>query len=152
MKFVKSLTLAVIVAAPLFFGAQVSQAQDHPNYIRALADLRLMHSYLTHVRQSPPDVEVMRAHALHEIEAAYNEVKEAAIQDGKDVNTALPVDANITPADHYRKAREAGNAAWADINKEEDNGFAHGLKHRALDHIEEANHTLDKIERFFGSM
>jgi hypothetical protein len=51
----------------------------------------------------------------------------------------------ILPTDRFHKAREAGNAAWHDLDREEDNGFAHGLKHRAMVHIEEANHTVDKI-------
>ena len=148
-RFRNSLLLSLVIALPLLFTGKTSQAQgDHPNYLRALSDLRLMRGYLD--RMTPSErIDEDQIHAIAEIDAAIQEVKEAAIDDGKDLRFHPPIDARITPTDRFHKAREAGNAAWADINREEDNGYAHDLKHRALKHIEEANHTVDKIVRRF---
>jgi hypothetical protein len=152
INFRKSLALAAFAVAPLLLGVQPSQAQgNHPAYLHALSDLRLMRAYLD--RLTPNErVDAESQHAIDEIDAAIHEVKEAAIDDGKDVRDHAPIDAHIQPADRFHRAREAGNAAWHDLDREEDNDFAHGLKHRAMAHIEEANHTVDHIIRRFDRM
>jgi hypothetical protein len=149
MKLSKTLILAVAFVAMLVIGTVPSHAQEpgrHPAYLHALSDLRLMRAYLD--RLTPNErIDEESQHAIDEIDAAIREIKEASIDDGKDLRAHPPIDAHITPSNRFRKAREAGNAAWADINREEDNGYARGLKHRALKHIEEANHTVDHIIR-----
>jgi hypothetical protein len=151
MKFAKSSLFAFALFAVAAFVAAPSQAQErgkHPAYLRALDDLRLMRAYIQ--PDSPNErVDEESQHAIDEIDAAIHEIKEASIEDGKDLNYHPPIDANIGPGGRFRKAREAGTAAWHDVDKEEDNGFARGLKHRALDHIEKANHIVDHIMRRF---
>jgi hypothetical protein len=147
MKFRKPLILAVVCAATCLLGTLPSHAQEpgrHPAYLHALSDLRLMRAYLDRLTPSER-IDAESQHAIDEIDAAIREIKMASIDDGKDLRAHEPIDARISPANRFRKAREAGNAAWADINHEEDNGYARGLKRRALDHIEEANHTVDRI-------
>ena len=147
MKVCKPFLFATALFAVLAMGAVSSQAQApgrHPAYLRALSDLRLMRAYLD--RMTPSEhIDEESQHAIEEIDAAMREIKEASIDDGKDLHFHPPIDARIMPTDRYHKAREAGNAAWADVNQEEDEGFARGLKHRALDHIESANHIVDHI-------
>lgn len=147
MKFCKILLPAVALLAFFAGSAVQSQAQGrHPAYLHALSDLRLMRAYLE--RATPSErIDADQQHAIDEIDAAIREIKAASIEDGKNLNDHPPVDANLTRNNRFRKAREAGNAAWADLNREEDNDFAHGLKRRAMGHIEEANHTVDKIIR-----
>ena len=143
----KTLALAALAVVPLLFGAQPSQAQgEHPAYLHALSDLRLMRAYLDKLTPSERRDDES-AHASAEIDAAIREIKEASIDDRKDLRDHAPVDARIQPTDRFHKAREAGTAAWNDVNREEDDKYARGLKHRALQHIEEANHTVDKIIR-----
>jgi len=133
------------------FSAQPSQAErDHPNYLHALSDLRLMRAYLDRLTPSER-IDEASERAIAEIDAAIREVKQAAIDDGKDLRFHAPVDAHITPSNRFHKAREAGNAAWRDVNRDEDNGYANGLKHRALQHIEAANHIVDQILRHIES-
>jgi len=152
INFRKSLALAAFAVAPLLLGVQPSQAQgNHPAYLHALSDLRLMRAYLDRLTPSER-IDAESQHAIQEIDAAIHEVKEAAIDDGKDLRDHPPIDARIMPTDRFHKAREAGNAAWHDLDREEDNGFAHGLKHRAMAHIEEANHTVDHIIRRIDHM
>lgn len=145
MKFCKILLPAIALLAFFGYGAVQSQAQGrHPAYLHALSDLRLMRAYLE--RATPSErIDDEQQYAIDEIDAAIREIKAASIEDGKNLNDHPPVDANLNRGGRFRHAREAGNAAWHDLDKEEDNDFAHGLKHRALDHIEKANHTIDHI-------
>jgi hypothetical protein len=154
MKFGKSLIVAAAAAAVLLIGTTPSPAQApgrHPAYLHALSDLRLMRAYLDKLTPSER-IDDESQHAIDEIDAAIGEIKEAAIEDGKNLRDHPPIDAGITPSNRFRKAREAGTAAWDDLNREEDNDYAHGLKHRAMDHIEKANHIVDHIIRRFDSM
>jgi hypothetical protein len=151
MKVCKPLFLAVALCLTFAIGSVPSQAQEygrHPAYLHALSDLRLMRAYLD--RLTPNErVDDESAHAIEEIDAAIREIREASIDDHKDLRDHMPIDARITPTDRFHRAREAGNAAWHDLDHEEDNGFARGLKHRALDHIEKANHIVDHIVHRF---
>lgn len=152
MRFSKSLILALAFVATLAFATVPSQAEvpgAHPAYLHALSDLRLMRAYLDKLTPSER-IDDESQQAILEIDAAIREVKEASIEDHKNLSDHPPIDARITPSNRFRKAREAGNAAWADLDREEDNEFAHGLKHRAMDHIEKANHIVDHIIRRIG--
>ncbi len=83
--------------------------------------------------------------AIREIDADIEQIKAASIDDNKDFHDEMPVDAKLTYTDRFRKARESGDAAWHDVDQAEDNGSVKGLKHRALDHIEKANHIVDQM-------
>jgi hypothetical protein len=151
MKTCKPLFLAVALCLTFVVGGASAQAQEHPAYLHALSDLRLMRAYLD--RLTPNErVDDESAAAIAEIDAAIREINEASIEDHKDLRDHMPIDAHITPANRFRKAREAGNAAWSDIDREEDNGWARGLKHRAMDRIEKANHIVDHILHRFDNM
>ena len=147
MKLGKSLSFAIALCLMLAMGSVKSEAQEyghHPAYLHALSDLRLMRAYLD--RPTPNDrIDDDSTRAIGEIDAAIQAIKEASIDDHKDLRDHMPIDARVTPVERYRKAREAGNAAWHDVDQEEDNGYARDLKHRALDHIEAANHIVDHI-------
>jgi hypothetical protein len=154
MKFSKTQIVAVFFATVLTLGAMPSHAQEpgrHPAYLHALSDLRLMRAYLDRLTPSER-IDAESQHAIDEIDAAIHGIKLASIDDGRDLRDHVAVDARITPANRFRKAREAGNTAWAGVNHAEDNDFARGLKHRALDHIESANHIVDHIIRRVDGM
>ena len=149
MKVCKQLFLALLLFALAGAGCVATHAQgygNHPAYLRALSDLRLMRGYLSPMTPNE-NVDAESQEAIAEIDAAIHEITEASISDGRDPHWHPPVDAHLTWTDRFHKAREAGNAAWADVNHEEDNDYAKGLKHRALDHIEKANHIIDHIIR-----
>ena len=110
---------------------------DHPAYLHALSDLRAARWMLEHRPGNWKQTED-EMNAVREIDKAINEIKQASIDDGKDVNWHPQVDERPdhagrlhAAADYLRKARE-------DVNREEDNGFARGLKNRALQHINAA--------------
>jgi hypothetical protein len=74
--------------------------------------------------------------AIGQIDAAIREIKTAAIEDGKNVNDHPPVDVDL---DDFRgrlhKALDLLRKTRADIDREEDDPAARGLKHRAVEHI-----------------
>jgi hypothetical protein len=147
MRISRFVLFAIAFAGALALGATPSQAQEfgrHPAYLHALSDLRLMRAYMDRLTPSER-IDDESQHAIDEIDAAIREIRAASIDDGRDIHDHVPIDANINRLNRFRKAREAGNAAWADVNHEEDNDYARGLKHRALDHIEAANHIVDHI-------
>ena len=63
----------VVVEAP--------PAQAHPAYLHALTDLR--HARFLLEKPAKPEVKWDESNAVHEIDAAINEIKQAAIDDGK---------------------------------------------------------------------
>jgi hypothetical protein len=80
--------------------------------------------------------------AVHEINDAIDEIKKAAIDDGKDINDHKEVDAPRDWPGHLRRAMELLDKAHHDIAQDEDNRFAQGLQQRALMHIEKARHHV----------
>jgi hypothetical protein len=146
MKILKTsllaLTLCVTVA-----GASSAQAQEqgrHPAYLHALSDLRQMRAYLDRLTPSE-HISDEQVQAIEEIDEAIREIKSASIDDHKNMRDHMPVDANITPSSRFHQAHQAGEAALHDLSQEEDNGFANGLKHRAIEHVEKANHIVEHI-------
>jgi tetratricopeptide (TPR) repeat protein len=112
-------------------------AAKHPDYLNALADLRLARAHLD--KLSPSDMaNDQEVHAIKEIDAAMHEITMASIDDGKAVGDHGPVDVNLKKTDRYHKALELLDNATKDVNREEDDKTAQGLKQRALGHIGEA--------------
>ena len=141
-----AMTLSLMSIATSVSSHAQGPAREHPAYMHALSDLRLMRGYLDRLNPSEHiDEESVRA--VQEIDAAINAIKGAAIDDHRDLHEHPPIDAHITAHDRFDMARQAGNAAWHDLDHEEDNAFAGGLKHKAMDHIERANHIVDGLIR-----
>ena len=151
MKFWKPLVPAIVLCLVITGGSINSHAQQHghPAYLHALSDLRLMRAYLDKLTPSEK-ISDEQVRAIQEIDSAIHDIKQASIDDHKDMHDHMPIDAHITPSNRFRKAREAGSAAKHDLEEEEDNEFAQGLKHRALQHVENANHIVDDILRRIG--
>ena len=139
MKMLFRVLLPSIIAAAAFVGPQASADQpgSHPNYLHALSDLRNARGNL---ERKPGDDAVKwdESKAIADIDAAIRKVKEAAIDDGKDIHDHVPVDASEPRRGRLHKALDALYAAHGDVDREEDNGFAKDLKHRALKDIDSA--------------
>ncbi len=76
--------------------------------------------------------------AIVEIDRAIKEIKEAAIDDGKNLEDHPAVDAREPRDGRLHKALAALRAARSDVEKEEDNAYANGLRARAIHHVDEA--------------
>lgn len=125
-------TLLLIAAATL-----PCRAGDHPAYLHALSDLRDARAHL----ERPSGVPLAtwdEGVAIKEIDSAIAEIKKASIDDGKNIGDHAPVDAHLDFHGRLHRALELLHKAHADVKMDEDNDFARGLQHRALQHIDAA--------------
>jgi len=132
--------LALAVPALLLFGSTLlcaDQPGRHPAYLHALTDLRHARA---HLERRPGDAMVQWDEhvAIREVDAAIKEIKEASIDDGKNLEDHPPVDARADYSGRLHRALELLRKAKADCMEEEDNNFARGLRGRAIKHIDEA--------------
>ena len=132
----KSLLLVIAFG----FAASLSARADHPAYLHALSDLRLARAYVSY-----GNVGQQGSYVIAEIDRAINEIKVASIDDGKGLGDHPPIDATLDFHGRFHRARDLLDHAHRDVNQEEDNDFAQGLKHRALEHIDKAHRTLSDI-------
>ncbi|HEY1557207.1 MAG TPA: hypothetical protein VGF94_20365 [Kofleriaceae bacterium] len=123
----------VVVAAP---------PAQHPAYLHALTDLRHSRAYLA--KPAGATVKWDENRAIHEVDEAINEIKRASIDDGKNIGDHPPVDAGMVWGNRLQKARELAETARRDLDAEEDNAFAGGLRNRALGHIQNAVRAIDE--------
>lgn len=139
------MNLIVRLAVPTLFGvvslagtaASADQPGKHPFFLHALSDLRSARANLEK-RGGDAEVRWDEGRAVADIDAAIGKIKQAAVDDGKDVSDHPPVDAREPRVGRLHKALAALEAAHADVNREEDNAFAQGLKSRALVDIDAA--------------
>jgi hypothetical protein len=118
--------------------ASLTARADHPAYLHALSDLRLARAYVYSGDNVPQYV-------IAEIDRAINEIKLASIDDGKSLDDHPPIDATLDFHGRFHRALDLLDHAHHDVNQDEDNIFARGLKHRALEHIDRAHHALRDI-------
>lgn len=139
----KSLFLAVGTGLIFLLTQFKAGAAEHPAYLHALSDLRAARWMLEHRPGNWQQTEDERE-AVKQIEAAVDEIKHASIDDGKDLNDHPRADENPEHAGRLRAALEFLAKARQDVNQDEDNHFANGLKDRALLHINEAINRTKK--------
>ena len=144
--------LALMLTATTF-GTLSANAQGygqvpgpHPAYLHALSDLRAARHYLADGWAWEP-VRHEDDQAIREIDAAINEIKMAAIDDGKNVNDRFPIDGHLTPQNRFAKANELLWSAHQDLSKAEDVPESRGLRNRAIMHVDKAHDTVDKAVR-----
>jgi hypothetical protein len=110
---------------------------QHPAYLHSLSDLRAARWLIEHRpgdwAQTSDEVE-----SLHQIDAAINDIKKAAIDDGKNLHDKPPTDAHFDNRGRIHEALRLLRQARADIAREEDNAYAGGLRNRAIGHIDAA--------------
>jgi hypothetical protein len=121
----------VVVAPP---------AERHPAYLHALSDLRAARWLIEH-RPGDWAQTADEGEAVRQIDAAINDIKKAAFDDGKNINDHPPLDDHPDNRGRIHEALQFLNKARADIGHEEDNAFAEGLRDRALGHIDGAIHA-----------
>jgi len=134
MKILCCLTAVLMIALiPLL--ASADQPGKHPAYLHALTDLRIARWELQK-RAGDAQMKWDEAKAISEIDACINEIKQAAIDDGKDINDHPQKD--IGKLDRNARLHDALKLlqkARKDIGEKEDNSFAQGLRGRAVGHL-----------------
>jgi len=147
---VKAKWMLGAVTAVLAMGPGMMQAQQvpgpHPAYLHALSDLRAARHYLSDGWAWEPVRRDDNA-AIREIDAAINEIKQAAINDGKGERDPFPIDSHLSPHDRFRKANELLFSAHNDLSKAEDVPASRGLRDRAIMHVDHAHQIVDNAER-----
>ena len=134
MKHIHRLAIGLTLIGVLSATAGAQQLPGaHPAYLHALSDLRAARALLY---RQPGDSKVYADEdfAIHEIDAAIGELKQAAIDDGKNIDDHPKVDVQ-EHGSRLLKAIEMLKTAHADVEREEDNPLLQGLKHRIVDHI-----------------
>ncbi len=126
--------------APAPAPVPVAAPAQHPAYLHALTDLRAARGYLR--RPAGAMVKWDENRAIREIDAAINEIKRASVDDGKNIEDHPAVDDHMVWGGRLQKALELVETARRDVNQEEDNGFAQGLKNRAIGHIDLASRAI----------
>ena len=144
----KTLIRLTLLSFLMTTGAGIASADrpaDHPAYIHALSDLRDARAHLDYLAPSERrDAEEQQA--IQKIDDAINEIKRAAIDDGKNINEHMPVDVRSMRGDRYHKVLELLTAAHGDVTAEEDNPRTRGLQARVIAHIDEAHHLVERLE------
>lgn len=151
MKILNKVAIAVVAGmlfAPAYSSvtAAPAAAKEHPAYLHALSDLRDARAHLE--RPGGGERKEQEVKAIEEIDAAINEIKKASIEDGKNINDHLPVDAHLDWPGRLHRAVELLDKAHNDVAREEDNRFAEGLQARAIAHIDRAHHHVEEAIRF----
>ena len=135
------IVLFLAVCAALSFADEPGR---HPAYLHALTDLRHARAHLERQTWSGR-MDREEDHAIAEIDKAIDEIKRAAIDDGKNLNDHPSVDNHLAHRGRYRRALELLDSARHDVAEREDDRFAHGLKHRALEHIDAAHRIVERL-------
>jgi len=121
--------------------AQAQWWNQHPGYLHALADLRTAYWLIQHRGGNEPVQAEDENKAQAEIRAAYQELVQASISDGKDIDNQPPP--GFVWGDHgsrLHKVDELLHKARDEILGEEENPAARGLRSRADGHIGRAMH------------
>ena len=144
----KTQTLLAMIGCGLIFlfpqlNASAQLIIAHPHYLPALSDLRAARWMIEH-RPGNWQKTVDEIEAVKRIDEAINEIKKAAIDDEKNLNDHPNVDEHPEHMGRLHVTVFFLKKAQADVNQEEDNIFANGLKDRALKHIAEAIRLTEK--------
>ena len=135
---IPSLTTAI---ACLILAATPSVAraehQDHPAYLHALEDLRHARANLER-RGGDRDMKWDEQTAIRQIDLAIHDIKDAAIDDGKNLQDHPPLDLKLEWGGRLRRALELLHKAERDVTEDRDPGFARGLQKLSVDHIRAA--------------
>lgn len=131
----------LVLAALGPLAAHADVPGDHPAYLHALSDLRAARWLITHKPGDWQQTEDEVA-AVRQIDAAIHDIKEAAIDDGKDPNWHPVVDERPDQPGRLHEALDMLRRARADVAKEEDNGWARGLRNRSIKHMDDAIHAV----------
>ena len=139
----KQLAPALWLALLIPLSAHADLPGKHPYYLRALSDLRSAYWFIEH-RPGDKVVAKEEEDALQEIRDAIADMKKASIDDGKDIHDHPDTD---VPPDHsgrLHRGLEMLKQGYADVDHEEDDAAAKGLKLGVLTHINRATHATEK--------
>jgi hypothetical protein len=122
----------------------VAAPDRHPAYLHALSDLRAARWLIEH-RPGDWAQTADEGESVRQIDAAINDIKKAAFDDGRNINDHPPLDEQPDHRGRIHQALQFLNKARSDIAREEDNAYADGLRDRAIGHIDGAIHAARRV-------
>jgi hypothetical protein len=124
------------MVAGTFSGAN-AQAR-HPHYLHALGDLRYARALLALGGENNSTKNSEKS-AFHAVEKAMNDLKRAAIDDGKSLDDHPPIDVNVKHKDRLHRALDLLSSARRDLSvQSEDDKPALGWRKTAIHEISDA--------------
>jgi len=128
---------------PAGLSAQQVLPGKHPEFLHALSDLRAARGYLDKVTPNE-NVDEDTASAIREIDAAIGGLKQASVDDGKDLHDHPPIDAHLEKTGRLHTAKQLLEKAYADVKMPETDPPAAELQKRIMGHINAAHKYLDQ--------
>jgi hypothetical protein len=139
MKIVSRLFAAALVLG-VGIGAAAPASADvpgpHPRYVHALSDLRYAH-WLLHF-PAEWNVNDHERDASRDVDKAFFDIRQAGLDDGKDLEARIPVDASLSHRDRLERALASIQRAHADIDGWESDRNALGARGAASGHLRDA--------------
>jgi hypothetical protein len=140
--------LCLMLVAGLTASTRASFAgwfDKHPGYMHAISDLRDARALLDH--PDPKNVEWDQSKAVGEIDACINDLKQAALNDGKNLADRPAPDVGLDFHGRLHKTLDLLRKARSDMDKEEDDRANSGLQKRANEHVDRA---IDFVKKAIG--
>jgi tetratricopeptide (TPR) repeat protein len=141
MRILKLLPSAALALLALVFLAPATSAHAQgPAYLHALSDLRSARAYLQY--DTRPAYAGHRDRAIEQIDKAINDIKVAAMDDGKNPWHTPPPQSGGSEGWPIHSAYKLLNEAKEDVNRGHDLPQNQGLRERATEHIDRALDAL----------
>ncbi|MGD0737004.1 MAG: hypothetical protein ABR976_17870 [Terracidiphilus sp.] len=133
-------TAFALLTLLLLVQAKPVQAQE-PAYLHALSDLRSARAYLEYDKR--PAWAGHRQHAIEQIDKAIDEIKVAAMDDGKNPWHTPPPQSGGSEGWPIHSAVKLLREARHDVDHGFDRPANRGLRERSVEHIDHALHELE---------
>jgi hypothetical protein len=144
MRNLNSFTAGAFALLTFLFVAQATPAHaQFPAYLHAISDLRSARVYLQ--QDTRPQFEGHRHHAIEQIDKAIDDMKKAAVDDGKNPWHTPPPQSGGNPGAPIHTALRLLDEAHNDVGRGADSPENRGLQMRSLKHIDEAREALHHI-------
>ena len=140
MRILKLLPSAALALLALLFLAPAAHAQE-PAYLHALSDLRSARAFLQY--DTRPAWIGHRDHAIEQIDKAINDIKVAAMDDGKNPWRTPPPQSGGSEGWPIHSAVKLLKEARHDVDHGFDRPANRGLRERSVEHID---HALRELE------
>jgi len=140
MRILKLLPSAALALLALLFLAPAAHAQE-PAYLHALSDLRSARAFLQY--DTRPAWIGHRDHAIEQIDKAINDIKIAAMDDGKNPWHTPPPQSGGSEGWPIHSAVKLLKEARHDVDHGFDRPANRGLRERSVEHID---HALRELE------
>jgi hypothetical protein len=131
-----SLEFVVLISAIAVAKAGI-RPSDQASYLHALSDLRAARWLIDH-RPGNWQQTTNEINAVKEIDEAIKNIKAAAIDDNKAIDDHPVLDEKPNRIDRLHEADDFLKKAHEDVDQENDDSFANGLRNNSYQHIDAA--------------